>query len=216
MEFNKTAYFTPNQTKNKTNTKTFNELNGDFSFYAEFQLKEFVDDESLIIGRVGYHMGIFIQKPNGIKFAWYTKDYQYNDIWISVEDIYKPMKVLVTVSETIKVYIDGELKGEKERGNMESYDDKNIFVGAINPYGEQYQCWFNGTITKVAVFDEVINEFDNTLPSLYLLYDFGENSKFKTFDNSGNGNHGIYFENPEYVAHSINEFNKIAPSAKIV
>ena len=216
MKFNKTAYYVPNQTKNKTNTKTFEQLEGDFSLYADFKLTEFVEDESLIVGRVGYHMGLFVQRPNGIKFAWYTKPYQYNDIWVSVDDIHKPMKVLVTISETIKLYINGKLKVEKERGDMESYNDKNIYVGAINPYGGGLECWFNGDINKICIFDESIKEFNEDLKSLYLSFDFNQNSKFKTFDNSGNGNHGIYVENPEYTAQSINEFNKIAPGAKII
>jgi hypothetical protein len=216
MKFEKKAYYIPNNSKNNTNTKNFQDLEGNFSLYADFQLSEFVEEESLIVGRIGYHMGIFLQKPNGVKFSWYTKPYQYNDIWVPVDDINKRMKVMVTVSDTVKIYIDGILKGEKETGPIESYSDKNIFIGSINPYSGFYECWFIGDIYKIAIFNEIVNSFEDESGSLYALFDFEKNSKFKTFDKSGNGNHGIIFEDPEYSSHSINEFNKIAPSAKIV
>ncbi len=216
MRFEKKAYYIPNNSKNNTNIKNFESLNQNFSFYADFQLSEFVEDESLVVGRIGYHMGIFLQRPNGVKFSWYTKPYQYNDIWVSVDDIHQRMEVLVTVSNLVKIYINGVLKGEKETGQIESYSDKNIFIGSINPYSGSYECWFNGDVNKIAIFDDAIDSSEMKSEKLYSLLDFEKNSKFKTFDESGNGNHGILFEDPEYSSYSINEFNKIAPGAKII
>jgi hypothetical protein len=216
MIFNKRAYFIPEQTKNQTNTKTFDSLENEFSFYAEFKLDKFEEEESLVIGRLGHHMGIFVQKPNVVKFTWYTEPDIYNDIWVPVDDIHKQMKILVSVSDIVKIYVNGELKGEKPKGNLKSYKNKNIYIGSISPYGESNPCWFNGEISKVCVFDKSVETFDENSKSLFLNFDFNNNSKFKTFDLSNNGNHGIYVENPEYASHSINEFNKIAPGARII
>ena len=208
MEFVKKAYYIPNESKNKTNSKTFKDLEGHFTFYADFQLKEFVGDEALVIGREGYHMGIFLQKPNTVKFAWYTSPYTYNDLWVTVDDIFQSMTVLASVTDKIQLYINDKLVGEKLIGHIESYINQRIFIGSINPYGEGYQCWFNGIINEVKIFD---NE-----SKLFTHLDFTENSKFKTFDKSNNGNHGIIFEDPTYSSHSINAFNKVAPGAKII
>ena len=41
-------------------------------------------------------------------------------------------------------------------------------------------------------------------------------SKFKTFDKSGNGNHGQLYETEEFVYQKNLEFNKFARPAKIV
>jgi hypothetical protein len=51
---------------------------------------------------------------------------------------------------------------------------------------------------------------------MYFNVDFDNISKFKVFDLSGNGNHLIHHENPMYSSNSINEFNKVAPAAKII
>lgn len=216
MIFNKRAYFIPKQTKNQTNTKTFDDLENEFSFYADFKLSQFEEEESLIIGRLGYHMGIFVQKPNVIKFTWYTEPDVYNDIWIPVENIYKQMQILVSISDFVRIYVDGELKGQKLKGDLKSYKNNNIYIGSISPYVGGNPCWFNGEIYKVCIFDESIETFDENLKSLFLNFDFNSNSKFKTFDLSNNGNHGIFIENPEYITHSVNEFNKIAPGARII
>ena len=36
MNYNKRAYYIPSRTKNQTNTKTFDNLENEFSFYADF------------------------------------------------------------------------------------------------------------------------------------------------------------------------------------
>jgi len=51
---------------------------------------------------------------------------------------------------------------------------------------------------------------------MYINIDFQQNSKFKTFDKSGNGNHGILIEDPKYVNKSIDTFNNVAPKQKII
>jgi len=217
MRFNNTSYFVPNKTKNNTNLKTYSDLKNEFSFYSEFQLTEFGEEnECAIICRQGFNMGIFLQKPNILKFVWYTKDMVYNDIYIEVPNIYEPMKILVSVSDIVKIYDGRTLLGEKPTGELENYEDSLIYIGSVYPYSSNGEQWFNGEINRVCVFNESIDKIDFNSKNIYLNVDFNNISKFKAFDLSGNGNHLIYHENPVYSSHSINEFNKVAPAAKII
>jgi hypothetical protein len=217
MKFNNTAYFVPNKTKNNTNLKTYSDLKNEFSFYSEFQLTEFGEDnECTVICRQGFSMGIFLQKPNILKFVWYTKDMVYNDIYIEVPNIYAPMKILVSVSDKVKIYDDGTLLGEKPTGELENYENSLIYIGATYPYTSNNEQWFNGEINRVCVFNKSIDTIDFNSYDVYFNVDFNYTSKFKAFDLSGNGNHPIYHENPIYSSQSINEFNKVAPAAKII
>ena len=72
----------------------------------------------------------------------------------------------------------------------------------------------DGTINEVKIFNGVITNPDNT-DSLYSHLMFNEISRFKTLDSSGNGNHGVYYEDPVYRNEKINEYTKIGPKQKI-
>lgn len=217
MKFNKTAYFVPNGTKNNTNIKTYSDLKDEFSFYSEFQLTEFGEEtECAIVCRQGFNMGIFLQKPNILKFVWYTKDMVYNNIYIEVPNIYSPMKILVSISDKVRLYSDGTLLNEKPTGKLENYENSLIYIGASYPYSSNDEQWFNGEINRVCMFNKSINKVDFNSENVYFNVDFNDISKFKAFDLSGNGNHAIYHEDPIYSSHSINEFNKVAPAAKII
>ena len=77
---------------------------------------------------------------------------------------------------------------------------------------EENKFWFNGEILEVKIYHNSIETDDD----LYLWFDFERNSKFKTFDKSGNGNHGELYETEEFKYEKHIEFNKIARPAKIV
>jgi hypothetical protein len=161
-------------------------------------------------------MGIFLQKPNILKFVWHTKNMVYNDIYIEVPNINSLMKILVSVSDKVRIY-DGEtLLGEKPTGELENYENSLIYIGAVYPYSPNGEQWFNGEINRVCMFNKSIDKVDFNSENVYFNVDFDNISKFKAFDLSGNGNHLIYHEDPVYSSQSINEFNKVAPGAKII
>lgn len=216
MKFNKTTYYIPDFTTYKTNTKSFENLKSGYTFYVDFKLDNFIDNEACVIGRQDEHyMGLFLQKPNAIKFCWHNDKNVYNDIFIELDNIYDQMKILVTISDEIRIYKDGFFLGSKKCNDILNYHDKNILIGSINPHFEQWECAFNGTINEVKIFDEITTN-PNSVDNLYSHLTFENISRFKTLDTSGNGNHGIYYEDPVYRNEKINEYTKMGPKQKIV
>ena len=216
MKFNKLTYYIPNNTKHKTNLKSFENLKDGYTFYVDFKLDKFIENEACVIGRQDEHyMGLFLQNPNAIKFCWHNKDNTYTDIFIEIDDVYENMRVLVTISDEIKIYKDGFFLGSKKCNNILDYNDKNILIGSINPHFEQWECAFDGVINEVKIFEGITTNPNDT-SNLYSHLTFEELSRFKTLDVSGNGNHGVYYEDPVYRNEKINEYNKIGPKQKIV
>jgi hypothetical protein len=210
------TYYIPNETKYKTNLKNYESLKNGYTFYADFQLNKFIENEACIIGRQDLHyMGLFLQNPNALKFVWHKKGGVYTDIFLEIGDVYEPMNVLVTISDHIKVYKNGILLGVKESGDMIDYSDKNILIGSINPHFESWELKFDGVINEVKIFDRVVINQDNT-ENLFTHLDFKNQSRFKTFDISGNGNHGLIYENPVFRDSKINEYVSVGPKQKIL
>jgi hypothetical protein len=87
-------------------------------------------------------------------------------------------------------------------------------IGSINPHFESWELKFDGVINEVKIFDKVVINQDNT-ENLFAHLDFKNQSRFKTFDISGNGNHGLVYENPVYRDLKINEYVSIGPKQKI-
>jgi hypothetical protein len=217
MKFNKTIYYLPSDTKNNTNIKNYVKLKDSFSFYADFKLDNFVGNESCVIGWQGKnYMGIFLQKPNIVKFSWHKDGGIFTDILTTVDDIYKPLKILATISNEVNLYVDGEHIGTKERGKIDDrlHKNKNIVIGAINPYFKIWECRFEGEINEIKIFDDVVITPDDN-ENIYAHYNFENQSKFKTFDISGNGNHAILFEDPAYRKYTIDEYVKNGPKQTI-
>jgi len=120
---------------------------------------------------------------------------------------------IVKTKHTFTMYINDIFYKEKECGKLYDYSNQTIFIGVANPYSfEENKFWFNGEILEVKIYHDSIETDDN----LYLWFDFERNSKFKTFDKSGNGNHGELYETEEFKYQKHIEFNKIARPAKIV
>lgn len=213
MIFNKTSYFIPNKTKNNTNIKDYSSIENDFTIHANFKLIDFIENESCVISKDGYPMGLFLEFPNIVKFVWYTIGHIYNDVRFVVDDIRQIMDIKVTVSEYISLYFNDILMDSKIKGNIVDYSNKKILIGALYPYNNENEKWFNGEINQIIIYD---SSFDYTKKNMYINIDFQQNSKFKTFDKSGNGNHGILIEDPEYINKSIDTFNNVAPKQKII
>lgn len=142
--------------------------------------------------------------------------------WISKIDDFK-IKTASLVTEIIKVkvikknnkfmmYINDIHFMTKNTGELFDYSDQTIFVGAGNPLIPGIDpSYFNGEIFEVKIY----HEDDEDLKNLYLWFDFKKNSQFKTFDKSGNGNHGQIYETNENISKINQEFNQYARPPKI-
>ena len=232
MKFtNELAYFIRKETRNKTNIKNYDLLNDDFVFEATFKLdlSQKVDyNEFCVVGRTGYNMGIYAQTDkNGgaaIKWCWWELEHDlsmaskqlvvYKDIYMYPYDSNQKIKVKAVKEDSIfSLFINDNLFGFKEIGILYDYSDQTICVGVGNPYSESTPAnWFVGDIYDVKIYHDSVESYDN----LYLWYDFERNSHFKTFDQSGNGNHGEIFNSPELVRMKNEEFNLVARPAKII
>jgi hypothetical protein len=213
MIFNKTSYYIPNKTKNNTNVKDYSSIENNFTIIADFRLFDFVDNEATIISKDGHPMGLFLELPNIVKFVWYTTRNTYNDVRFIIDDIKQRMNIKVTVSESIGLYFNDVLMDSKVKGDIIDYSEKRLLIGSLYPFNGKNDKWFNGDINNIIIYDTLV---DYTDKNMYINMNFEENSKFKTFDNSGNGNHGILIEDPEYVNKSIDMFNNVAPKQKII
>ena len=213
MIFNKTAYYIPNKTKNNTNVKDYSSIENNFTILADFRLFDFIDNEATIISKDGQPMGLFLELPNIVKFVWYTTGNVYNDVRFTIDDIKQRMNVKVTVSESIDLYFNDVLMDSKVKGDIIDYSEKRLLIGSLYPFNGENDKWFNGEINNIIIYDTLV---DYTDKNMYINMNFEENSKFKTFDNSGNGNHGILIEEPEYINNSIDMFNNVAPKQKII
>ena len=209
MKKDNLTYYIPNQTKNNTNLKTYSNLKDGYTFYADFKLDGFIENEACVIGRQGLHyMGLFLQNPNALKFCWHKKDGTYVDIFLQIDDVFKPMKVLVTISDQIRIYRDGIFLGGKDCSDMMDYSNSNILIGSINPHFKEWECRFDGTINEIKIFEGVVTDPTNN-GNLYTYFDFTDTCRFKVFDLSENGNHGVVYEDPEFKDFKINEYVKI-------
>lgn len=215
MKKDNLTYYIPNGDKYNTNLKNYECLKNGYTFYADFKLDNFIENEACVIGRQDLHyMGLFLQKPNALKFSWHKIGGVYTDIFLEVDDVFERMKVLVTVSNQIRIYKDDILIGTKESGEIIDYSDKNVLIGSINPHFESWECKFDGTINEIKIFHGVITNPNNT-ENLFAHFDFKNQSRFKTFDISGNGNHGVVYEDPVFKDFKINEYTNLTQKQKI-
>mgnify|MGYP003665067225 FL=1 len=128
-----------------------------------------------------------------------------------ISDIIK-IKIVKT-HDKFKMYINDILYKSKDCGQVYDYSNQTIFIGVANPYSfNENQFWFHGEIFEVKIYNSSIEKPEN----LYLWFDWERNSRFKTFDKSGNGNHGELYETEEVKQEKHLEFNKSARPAKIV
>ena len=202
-------------------TKTCQNCKNDFIIEATFKFifdEKYNQHEFCVVGRTGYNMGIFTQGKDAVKWCWFEDingEKVYKDIFIYPVDNQKKMKIkVVKKGNTFTVYYNGELYSSIEITNLYDYSDQAIFIGVANPYSdnESNYFWFNGEIDEVKIYHDSVETEDN----LYLWFNFVKNTQFKTFDKSGNGNHGEIYETREFKEMKNIEFNKLARPAKIV
>ena len=87
MKDKELLYRIPRTTISNTNTKTYNGLGKQFTFYIHFKLDEFTSQEECLVGiQDQFYMGVFLQKPNLIKFSWHDVDGNYDDIGFLIDD----------------------------------------------------------------------------------------------------------------------------------
>lgn len=219
---NKKAYMVKNHTRNKTNTKDYSLLNGDFIFEADFKFESIKDsdqNEFCIVARTGYNMGIFTQGNDAIKWCWFEYDddnddeIKYNDIYVHPLDNNLRYKVkVIKRNDQFKLYINDKFYESKTISRLWDYSNDMIYVGVANPLSEDNAYWFNGEIYDVKIYNHSVKRKD----TLYMWLDFERNTQFKTFDKSGNGNHGEIYESDEFKRLKDIEFNKTARPAKII
>ena len=221
---NKTAFTINRYTNHKTNTKSYNILTDNFIFEATFKLtsKKLKSKEYCVLAREGYNMGIFIQEFDGenyVKWVWWETNEKNEEIY---NDIFVHTKLNLSTFNTVKVikkdnqfimYVNNELYETRTLiHKLYDYKDKYIFIGAANPFCKNNnQCWFYGNIKDVKIY----HSSDEIIDNLYLWFDFEKTSNFKTFDKSGNGNHGEKYETMEEKRRQSEEFNKLGRPAKI-
>jgi hypothetical protein len=162
-------------------------------------------------------MGIFAQSNDAIKWCWFEYDsnneIQYNDIFIYPLDnnVRTNIKVIKKGDEFI-LYKNGQYYSKRKISKLYDYFDSMIYIGVGNPYSDTDSYWFNGEIYYVKIYHDSVESDEN----LYLWLDFKRNTQFKTFDISGNGNHGEIYETDEFKEMKNIEFNKTARPAKII
>lgn len=164
--------------------------------------------------------------PNGVSTDSFEVEHIENEDvrnWVIQMNEFKE-KTSYLITEIVKVkvvkkgedflmYINDVFYMSKKIGQLYDYSNETIFVGVGNPYSlENNPLYYNGEIYEVKIYHDSIETKEN----LYLWLDFQRNSNFKTFDKSGNGNHGEIFETEEEKERINIEFNKSARPQKIV
>ena len=99
---NKKAYMVKAETRNHTNTKSYNLLNNDFIYEITYKTEKSAADftpEQCLMGRTGYNMGIFTQKTStlneedsvasSVKWCWFKhvgEEIHYDDIYFGLKN----------------------------------------------------------------------------------------------------------------------------------
>lgn len=213
MIFSNRAYQIPIKTNNGTNTKDYSLIFDNHSISIDFILNDQIENESAIFVREGGDMGLYVEAPNSIKFIWKEKSGEINKIQTIIENIKEKYNVTININDHIEFYINGTLIDKTIKGSIINCADKKLVIGAEQPYRESNEKWFSGEILGFTLYEDFVGK---TEKNVYINLDFVNNSKFKTFDKSGSGNHGVLFENPKDVEFSITEYNKLGPKQKII
>lgn len=166
----------------------------DFIFEATFNLVDNKSNvgENCVISREGYNMGIYVynfEGENFIKWVWWEVDNEmnptYNEIFVHKKyNLSEITNVKVVKKETqFDLFVNGELYESKSiKFNLFDYSDKSIIVGSSNPANLDNSSWFDGEIHDVKIY----NSSDENIDTLYVWFDFKNNTTTKIFDKSGN------------------------------
>ena len=129
---------------------------------------------------------------------WWEVDNENNHV---CNEIFVHKKYELTNITNVKVtkkdaeftlYINGELYESKEiKHNLFDYSDKLMYVGVSDPSSvNNNNGWFNGEIYDIKIYDSL----DENINTLYLWFDFENNTDLEILDKSGNKNNGILFQ----------------------
>lgn len=171
-----------------------------------------------VFGKQGMHSGVWLRDNCvvGLVFTQ-TKNNEVKEIglpiWIPEEEYFNEIQVLLQVdteNKKIKLYVNDKEAEAVLDNPIVDYSQAPFWVGACAPwYTEDLQWFFNGEIYEFAInekflsseevktifenkgFNNIINSEINE--SLFCWYEFiiKNFSRFKVFDKSNNGNHGI-------------------------
>jgi hypothetical protein len=205
-------------TSKKPNLKSF--FHKDFTIYCKFKIERDPAKGSDVIGifaKSGLHSGVFINKEDDLYVItaqlWtrgitdsenmnltfmYDFDREWNDIFYSIDYANKMFKVTCNgVSKELPIIYD-----------IVSYDNTPLHIGAaaphyIEPHLYQYSWWYKGLIDDLILMEKSLNkeEIDLFNPDIIRRFTLAkykfttENlSRFKIWDGSGNGNHGLVYQ----------------------
>ncbi len=169
-----------NESKTKIEGKTFNgtsdyinmgyankELGNQITLVARFKAKEIKN--AVIVGNV-QHAGsnIYLDNNNYIKFDIYSQE---NEHYVGADSkiVAEPDKWYTVVGTydgvTMKLYVNGELKGTKETTDKIKPSPMPITIGANPETNNKYTDYFSGTISDALVIKDAIDE--NTIKKNY-------------------------------------------------
>ena len=140
-----------------------------------------------------------IKTDNGTSIDVYSKP-------LSLHKWYHVVVIFNGTGGLAKIYINGELQGEKHAGPSGQVVTITTGFRIARDY-ESYTQPLNGVIDNMRIYtralteDEVISNMqgDITVDDLVLWYGFDEGSGNIVHDLSGNGNDGIIYGDPEWV-----------------
>lgn len=221
-------------TSKKPNFKTF--FQNDFTIYAKFRVPKIEDDSSDVYGlfsKAGLHSGCFVNKEAGLyaisnqlwmmgltdksnititHFYDFTKE--WNEVFYSID----------FTNKIFKVRVNGQDEERKIEYPIIDYTNTPLFIGAGAPHYvedhlKQYSWFFKGEISDVVIMEKSLSKeemdlFNEDITRRFTLcrYKFTTDkiSRFKVFDLSGNGNHGLLYQ--DYNVNDIQ--NKILDKLK--
>lgn len=201
---NKKAYVINRYCDNDLNPESYDLItNNDFVFETTFKLNtnKLKTTDSCIVSREGYNMGIYIYNfndENYIKWVWWEVDDKNNNVY---NEIFVHKKYDLTSITNVKVIkkgsefslsVNGELYESKEiKHNLFDYSNKLMYVGVSDPNSvNNNNGWFNGEIYDIKIYDSI----DENINTLYLWFDFENNTDLEILDKSGNKHNGILFQ----------------------
>jgi len=205
-------------TSKKPNLKTF--FHKDFTIYAKFKIEKNTEKKSEVLGvfaKSGLHSGVFVNVEDDLHIItaqlwtkgvidnenlnltfFYDFDREWNEIFYSVD----------YTNKLFKTTCNGEYKELPFSNNVVGYENTPLFIGAaaphyVEPHLQQYNWWFDGLIDDVIIMEKSLSREERDLFNPEIIRRFTlakykfttENlSRFKISDNSGNGNHGLLYQ----------------------
>ena len=212
-------------TSKKPNFKTF--FQNDFTIYAKFRIPKVEEKGNEVYGvfsKSGLHSGCFINKQDDLfvisNQLWvtgpldkenisfsdpYDFNREWNEVFYSVD----------YANKIFKIRVNGVDREHKFKNEVINYDNTPFYIGAGAPHYmedhlKQYSWWFKGQIDEINIMEkslstEEMDMFNSDITRRFTMcrYKFTKDrlNRFKVLDMSGNGNHGLLFQ--EYNVNDI-------------